>query len=478
MVVCLEPMSHRPQLTAALTLGLVLCACQEDDVQTAEPQDITSFTCTSTKAEPGAPRVYFAPWDEAELEALCLLDRAQDEVVVAQYNIRTQSYLDKLVELHERGVEVKVVVDLANSKNEWNVGDDFLEQAGVPLVRTSSLKSSLMHLKSTVIDGTWVMTGSFNWNETASLANDENMLVLNEPQLAELYRAQLLQVFDKSAAVVQGGAVDEHYEVHFSPEEKLDTRLVGEIDGAATSIDLAMYTLTSEPIGLALERAIGRGVAVRVVTERKQSALSKVEDRIASKGGLVVQAANRVGAHSAMHQKYCVIDGVTVLTGATNWTRAGTRTNDEDLLILRDLPDIAEAYERNFADLLWVYGGLDASDLPGSEVAGVLFQAVNDRTAFGDSMVVVGDHAELGAWDPWRGLPLETTDTLFPSWTANMKLPAGTRIEFKLVTRRADGSVFWEPGPNRSLEVGADGRSVVYGGAFGNTSHSWTPASP
>lgn len=471
-------MLPRPWSLLALGLACALTACNDDDVQTAEPQDLTAFTCSSTKAAEGSPKVYFAPWDEAELEALCLLDQAKEEVLVAQYNIRTQSYLDKLVELHERGVDVKVVVDLANSKNEWNTGDDFLEQAGIPIVRTSSRRSAIMHLKTTVIDRTWVMTGSFNWNETASLANDENMLVLKEPELAALYRSQVQQVFEGAPAVVEGGAVGDHYELHFSPEEALDAVLVREIDATVSSLDLAMFTLTSDPVGKAIERALGRGVRVRVVTELKQAGLSKVEDRIAAKGGLVVRAANRVGAHSAMHQKYAVLDGHTVITGATNWTQAGTRSNDEDLLIVRDLPETSEAYLRNFADLLWVYDEQRAEDLPGAALAGVLFQGVHEGTAFGDTLVVVGDHPELGSWDPRRGLQLTTTDTLFPSWTGNVKLPAGSHVEFKLVTLKADGSIAWEPGENRSFELDASGRSVVIGGRYGDTSDSWTPAQP
>jgi hypothetical protein len=468
--------------TEALSLSslffVALSACGGDDLGTSDPQEFTAFTCSSKQVTPGNPRVYFSPWDEAELEALCLLDQAKDEVVVGHYNIRTQSYLDKLVELHERGVDVKVVVDLNNSKREWNVGDDFLEQSGVPLVRTSSKKGALMHLKSTVIDRRWIMTGSFNWNETASLANDENMLVLQEPALAELYAAQILQVFDKTTPVVQGGIVDEHYEVHWSPEERLDTLLAKRIDATTSSLDVAMFTLTSDTVGKAIERALDRQVSVRVVTELKQAGLSQVDDRIEQKGGLVVRAANRVGEFSAMHQKYAILDGETVITGATNWTNAGTRTNDEDLLILSGLPDVAEAYRRNFADLLWVYAELEAGDLPTSSRAGVLFQAVHDGTAFGDSMVVVGNRPELGGWSPQSGIPLETTDTLFPSWSGNVKLPAGTAIEFKFVTIRANGAIVWEPGPNRVLTIGDDGRSEVYGGTYGDTSDAWTPAAP
>jgi len=388
--------------------------------------------------------------------------------VVAHYNIRSAPYLEKLVELKNRNVVVKVAVDLKNSQEPHNQGDDYLEEHGIPVVRTKPPgDTSIMHLKTAVIDGEIMMTGSFNWNDTASLANDENMLVLREPELAARYRDQVLEVLGEQPRNVDGGPVNDMLEVHHSPEEQLDTILVREIDAAEHTIDVAMFTLTSATVVDALVRAATqRDVTVRAVVENKQTGLSDADEKLEAAGVQVVRGANRIGSYSAMHQKYAVIDQDTVLTGASNWTYLGTRRNEEDVLILRSA-DIAARYRENFGDLLHVYAKLDVDDAPRPERPGVLFKAVYSGTEPGDYVVLTGNRPELGNWDPKRGLAMTTSDSMFPNWTANMRFEPGARFEYKFVHMKRGGHIDWEPGQNRRLEVPR--RSVVVSGNFGST---------
>ncbi len=66
----------------------------------------------------------------------------------------------------------------------------------------------------------------------------------------------------------------------------------------------------------------------------------------------------------------------------------------------------------------------------------------------GEQLFLVGSGPELGAWDPARALgPLDGGGRLRAS------LPVGSAFELKLVVRRADGSVRWEEGENRTLFV-------------------------
>jgi len=58
-----------------------------------------------------------------------------------------------------------------------------------------------------------------------------------------------------------------------------------------------------------------------------------------------------------MHNKYAVIDGKTVITGSFNWTVSAEKRNDENLLVIKRLPALVEAYEKNF-EKLWNLAGL------------------------------------------------------------------------------------------------------------------------
>ena len=85
----------------------------------------------------------------------------------------------------------------------------------------------------------------------------------------------------------------------------------------------------------------------------------------------------------------------------------------------------------------------------------VSFQA-KVRTEWGDTVVLVGSSAELGKWDPHRGLHMRTDEDSYPFWRLEVKLglagPIGEAHEFKLVVLRASGQMEWEPlAANRHL---------------------------
>lgn len=458
------------------------CAEQAPDVAVRDEDNTTTACAALRDTRPSEPSVYFAPYDAPDEQVLCLLSAARREVVIAHYNIRREILIDKLIELKQRGVTVRVAVDEKNAANEWNTGDDVMEAAGIELVRTKPPGSNaLMHLKVTVIDDEIAMTGSFNWNETAAIANDENMLVFKDPEVVSRYKQQVLEVLGDVPRSKAPPQATPDVRVYFTPEERTDGVIAREIDAARTSLDVAMFTYTNATVGAAVERAARRGVKVRLVLERKQTGLSTQDEAAARAGAEVVRGANRIGAHSAMHQKYAIIDGARVITGATNWTNAGTRINEEDLLVI-DNARVAAKYRRNFADLLHVYDGKDvtseAPQLLAQSSSPALFNPIHEGTQPGDRVVVVGSDDALGAWDPHRGLATSTHPSLFPSWAGATRLPAGARIEYKFVTLRADGRVEWEPGPNRVVETPPTGRAVVTSGDVGDTSRSWTPRDP
>jgi len=51
--------------------------------------------------------------------------------------------------------------------------------------------------------------------------------------------------------------------------------------------------------------------------------------------------------HAIFHHKVMVIDNATVITGSFNFTRAADELNAENLLILKDAPELVKAYVGN-----------------------------------------------------------------------------------------------------------------------------------
>ena len=61
----------------------------------------------------------------------------------------------------------------------------YLATRGVP-VRISN-NPAIMHNKFAIIDGSTIISGSYNWTKSAYQRNDENLLIIHRPDVAQRY---------------------------------------------------------------------------------------------------------------------------------------------------------------------------------------------------------------------------------------------------------------------------------------------------
>jgi phosphatidylserine/phosphatidylglycerophosphate/cardiolipin synthase-like enzyme len=120
----------------------------------------------------------------------------EDEIAAARKSILIQAYeitpgplVTSLVEAHRRGIDVRAIVDYRQLTDRRNHDDafavDHLGAAGIPVL--VDRPPGLMHDKVMIIDGETVVTGSFNYTYSAEHRNVENLLVIHDAALAELY---------------------------------------------------------------------------------------------------------------------------------------------------------------------------------------------------------------------------------------------------------------------------------------------------
>jgi phosphatidylserine/phosphatidylglycerophosphate/cardiolipin synthase-like enzyme len=88
------------------------------------------------------------------------------------------------------GVEVRVIFERRGSETEYSEMPR-LYCAGVPVRQDGN--PGTFHHKVLVIDGETVVTGSYNFTQSADESNDENALVVTNPQIA----AEYLQEFER-----------------------------------------------------------------------------------------------------------------------------------------------------------------------------------------------------------------------------------------------------------------------------------------
>ena len=429
------------------------------------------------------PKVLFAPFDDPgravieEIDAIIAAQQADPEgrhtLHAAIFNINDPRITDRLIAAHEAGVEVRLITEGSKLRPAayWQTEDDRLLAAGVPLLGVRRGGRAAMHDKFALFDGRRLATGSFNWEHGSSFENHENMLLTDAPDLVRAYARR----FEALAGQVQGPRIDANdpealRSVSFAPDAQPHVIMGQLIDSARETILTAMFTCKDveyvengryTSVFRKLGEAVDRGVAVTVITDYGIAEAAEYFGRISeddpmdewleSLGVHVVRADNTMGRYASMHHKFSVIDAEIVITGAFNWYYDAAFLNDEDQLVWRD-PTLAAEYTGEIADLLRRYDDSYRAE----QWPQVTFHfAVEHRgTQLGDTVYVVGDLPELGAWSPAAGLALDGTD--WPIWRGEIKLPAGVRMTFKPVTRQGNGRVLWRQGPDLRLRVPTD----------------------
>ncbi len=159
-----------------------------------------------------------------------------------------------------------------------------------------------------------------------------------------------LLIFSLSVLISLHGLATEisSHLVGFSPDGSALNVILTGIADAQHSIDVAAYSFTSSPIASALVDASKRGVKVRVVADAKANNTRYTAVTFLANQGVPV----RLNSHYAiMHNKYMIIDGQSLQTGSFNYTAGASKRNAENVVFLKNVPDMAKRYLQDFERL-------------------------------------------------------------------------------------------------------------------------------
>ena len=148
-------------------------------------------------------------------------------------------------------------------------------------------------------------------------------------------------------AFAQQGPQDIH--PYFSPNGGCTEAIVSALGGARKTVLVQAYSFTSLPIAKALVEAHKRGVDVQVILDKSQRTNRYSGATFLSNEGIPVFID---AAHKIAHNKLMVIDGITVITGSFNFTKAAENGNAENLLIISNAPELAQRYTANWKEHL------------------------------------------------------------------------------------------------------------------------------
>ena len=139
--------------------------------------------------------VYFSLYDNPQKEIIKNINRAQASINIAMYIFTDREIALPLVKARERGVKVRLYLDQDQVDYKYSQSR-FLVQKGIKT--RISTNNYIMHNKFAIIDNRILLTGSYNWTFSANNRNDENLMVIDDPEIIARYQNQFERLwFDK-----------------------------------------------------------------------------------------------------------------------------------------------------------------------------------------------------------------------------------------------------------------------------------------
>lgn len=130
-------------------------------------------------------RCYFAPEDGVRAVIISEIEAAGERIDFMAFSFTSAEIAEAMARRMEAGVQVRGLFETRNAGSQYS-RDDYLAGEGAAIYLDTNPQS--MHNKVIIIDDDTVITGSYNFSESAEKRNDENVLILEDATVTRQYR--------------------------------------------------------------------------------------------------------------------------------------------------------------------------------------------------------------------------------------------------------------------------------------------------
>ena len=150
--------------------------------------------------KPSIFEVHFFPNPSEEIHLINLITKTKVSLDIAMFTINNVRIAEEIKNIYLRGIKIRIISDCQFMKlPSSNIYS--LASIGINIKVDDSVRY-YMHHKFCVIDQSVVITGSFNWTEQAVKHNQENLLFLENKNLAIKYSNEFQRLWDDFETVV------------------------------------------------------------------------------------------------------------------------------------------------------------------------------------------------------------------------------------------------------------------------------------
>ena len=181
------------------------------------------------KPKPVICECYFFPNPSNEQRVVNMFRTCKKTLDIAIFTFTRDSIAQAILEAHQRGLKIRCIGDDGNSKVK---GSDvrLLASVGIPCKTDNNFRFH-MHNKMAIIDNSVVITGSFNWTNQAINKNQDNILFIEDKDIANQYTEYFNKIWDGFTTVI----TPEEAKKYIEDEKKEQERKNKEKEGGKTA---------------------------------------------------------------------------------------------------------------------------------------------------------------------------------------------------------------------------------------------------
>ncbi|MFN8470623.1 MAG: phospholipase D-like domain-containing protein [Anaerolineae bacterium] len=150
-----------------------------------------------TVTEAGGVKIenYFSPTGGAKQAIQKRLEGAQKSIKVLAFSFTDDDQAKAILDKAKKGVKVQGVFEQRNAEGSGAEYPAF-KKAGLDVLTDGNCY--VLHHKVYIIDDKTVIFGSYNFSSNADKDNDENLLIVDDPDLAKLFNQEFDRVYQQA----------------------------------------------------------------------------------------------------------------------------------------------------------------------------------------------------------------------------------------------------------------------------------------
>jgi phosphatidylserine/phosphatidylglycerophosphate/cardiolipin synthase-like enzyme len=158
-----------------------------------EPGAFASFKKSGKIITPDiSMEALFSPEDNIENRILDEIGKAEKSILFMAFSFTSREISEVMIRKFREGIDIR---GLFEKKGAYTKYSEFIKMKleGLP-VKVDKNRYN-MHHKVIIIDNYRVITGSYNFSKNASMRNDENILIIDNADAAELYTEEFNRLY-------------------------------------------------------------------------------------------------------------------------------------------------------------------------------------------------------------------------------------------------------------------------------------------